>query len=205
MLQLRDIAKKSLMGEPVKIATAFAGFDNSYQFDNQHVLVNFNATNLFHLLQTTVKRELEKHKGLRILVQYHIIFSKLLVTEESTDKEIADPYINAKSRRVLLGSDLLSLSNEIHQEIWKKIEEFTELGSGWKFEMIKEILFHTMKYDALRGSSYIDLPPKIKNKRCCINVKNVDSKCFQWAVLSALFPAEKMLIVLRSISITCQD
>ncbi len=58
MLQLRDIAKKSLMGEPEKIATAFAGFDNSYQFDNQNVLVNFNATNLFHLLQTNVKCEL---------------------------------------------------------------------------------------------------------------------------------------------------
>jgi len=57
--------------------------------------------------------------------------------------------------------------------------------------MIKEILFHTMKYDALRGSSYIDLPLKIKNKQCCINVKNVDNKCFQWAVLSALFPVKK--------------
>ncbi len=115
MLQLRDIAKKSLMGVPEKIATAFTGFDNSYRFDNQIVLINFTATNLFHLLQTTVKRELEKHKGLRILVQYQIIFSKLLVTEESTNTETIDPYINAKSRRVLLGSDLLPLSNEMHQ------------------------------------------------------------------------------------------
>ncbi len=117
MLKLRDIAKKSIMEEPVKIATAFAGFDNSYQFDKQVVLINFTATNLYHLLQTTVKRELEKHKGIRILVQYHVIFSKLLVTEESTNTETIDPYINAKSRRVLLGTNLLSLSNEIHQEI----------------------------------------------------------------------------------------
>jgi len=120
MLKLRDIAKKSLMGEPEKIATAFTGFDNSYRFDKQIVLVNFTATNLYHLLEPTVKRELEKHKGLRILVQYHVIFSKLLVTEESTNTETIDPYINAKSRRVLLGTDLLSLANEIHQEIWKK-------------------------------------------------------------------------------------
>ncbi len=191
MLQLRDIAKRSLMGEPDKIATALAGFDNSYRFDKQIVLENFPATNLYHLLQTIVKHELEKHKSIRLFVQYHVIFSKLVIMEELTNKEIAEPYINAKSRRVLLGTDLLSLSDEIHQEIWKKIEEFAQLGSGWKFEMIKGILFHTMKYNVLRGSSYVDLPPKIKSKRCCINIKNVDNKCFQWAVLSALFPAEK--------------
>ena len=38
----------------------------------------------------------------------------------------------------------------------------------------------------MRGSSYKDLPEQIKSKQCCINVKNKDTKCFMWAVLSAL-------------------
>ena len=36
----------------------------------------------------------------------------------------------------------------------------------------------------LGGSSYIDLSPYIKNKQCCINVKNNDDECFTWAVQS---------------------
>ena len=42
----------------------------------------------------------------------------------------------------------------------------------------------------MRGSSYIDLPPLIKNKKACINVENKDDKWFKWAVLSALHPAK---------------
>ena len=38
----------------------------------------------------------------------------------------------------------------------------------------------------MRGSSYIDLPPFIKNKKAYINVENHDDECFKWAILSAL-------------------
>jgi len=44
------------------------------------------------------------------------------------------------------------------------------------------------KYRPFRGSSYIALPAYINNKKACINVQNNDEKCFQWALLSALFP-----------------
>ena len=43
----------------------------------------------------------------------------------------------------------------------------------------------------LAGGSYMELPKFIKDKKACINVKNDDDRCFEWAVLSALFPAEK--------------
>ena len=45
----------------------------------------------------------------------------------------------------------------------------------------------------MRGSSYIDLPPFIKNKKACINVGNKDNECFKWAILSALHPAKNDL------------
>ena len=47
------------------------------------------------------------------------------------------------------------------------------------------------QYTSLRGSSYTDLPAKIKNKQCCINVQNNDNKYFVWAVLSALHPVDE--------------
>ena len=43
------------------------------------------------------------------------------------------------------------------------------------------------KYAPLFGKSYIDLPNFIKNKNCCINVKNKDNCCFLWAIFSCLY------------------
>ena len=43
-------------------------------------------------------------------------------------------------------------------------------------------------YDPLRASSYIDLPMKLKARNACVNVQNVDQKCFLWSVLSCLHP-----------------
>ncbi|RWS01404.1 uncharacterized protein B4U79_12594, partial [Dinothrombium tinctorium] len=45
-------------------------------------------------------------------------------------------------------------------------------------------------YKPLRGGSYIDLPLFIKIKKAVVNVKNKDDKCFAYALLSALYPAE---------------
>jgi len=45
-----------------------------------------------------------------------------------------------------------------------------------------------VKYNPLKGSSYIDLPKWIKDKKACVNVKNNDNKCFLWAIASALNP-----------------
>jgi len=47
-----------------------------------------------------------------------------------------------------------------------------------------------MKNSSMAGSSYIDLPKFIKDKKAIINVKNDEQYCLIWAVLSALYPAK---------------
>ena len=44
------------------------------------------------------------------------------------------------------------------------------------------------KYIPCAGASYIPTPIKIKRKKCLVNIKNKDSKCFIYAVLSSMFP-----------------
>lgn len=63
-------------------------------------------------------------------------------------------------------------------------------GSGWVFKRLLHFDLRITKYEPLAGSSYIDLPKELKNKKAIINVKNNDQECFKWAVLSALHPAE---------------
>ena len=44
------------------------------------------------------------------------------------------------------------------------------------------------QYKPFKGSSYLPLPKKLKDKKAIINVENEDNKCFMWSVLVALHP-----------------
>ena len=45
-----------------------------------------------------------------------------------------------------------------------------------------------MRYNPLRGETYIPLPKELAVKTAIINMKNEDNKCFLWCVLRALNP-----------------
>ena len=48
-----------------------------------------------------------------------------------------------------------------------------------------------MRYNPLRGESYIPLPKELANKKVIINIKNMDdNKCFFWSVLRAMNPKD---------------
>lgn len=52
-----------------------------------------------------------------------------------------------------------------------------------------EILFLELcinKYNPLRASTYIPLPPSLQSKKAIINMQNDDEACFAWAITSAL-------------------
>ena len=70
----------------------------------------------------------------------------------------------------------------------RDVEEFQDRDSGWTLLNVLNLTLHINKFNPKRASSYVPLPAKILRRHCCINVQNRDQKCFQWAVLSALFP-----------------
>src|SRR5688500_1054882 len=72
-----------------------------------------------------------------------------------------------------------------------RLDEYQGEGSGFSLSSIKSLRIQINKYRPWKGSSYMDLPDWIKNKKAVINVQNRnDNKCFLWSVISALHPAE---------------
>lgn len=73
-----------------------------------------------------------------------------------------------------------------------KIEDFVRNGSGWTFDIVIELIITSSKCEHFRsGSNYFKVPKALRKKKAIINVKNSDTKCFKWAVLSALYPVKK--------------
>lgn len=82
-------------------------------------------------------------------------------------------------------------SENVKEKILRKLEEFQERDSGWSLFQIMHLNVNINHYSPIRASGYINLPPDVKRKQAIINIKNDDDYCFLWAVVSALFPANK--------------
>ena len=70
-------------------------------------------------------------------------------------------------------------------------DHWNSRGSGFVLERITKFVLCITQYRPLHGSTYIPTPQWLSKKKCVVNVKNFDSKCFVWSVLAALHPAER--------------
>ena len=58
------------------------------------------------------------------------------------------------------------------------MDTFQSKGSGWRLYSIIELEIHTVRYNLLRGETWIPLPKELADKKAIINVKNKYNKCF---------------------------
>ncbi|RWS01405.1 uncharacterized protein B4U79_11761, partial [Dinothrombium tinctorium] len=117
-------------------------------------------------LKCAFKKFRKKHGYMKIRVMLACSFEKL-------DGKVNFVFAT-RTQTLLIGSS-------INEFIRDQIEEFLQ-----RLDSLEAMA----KYKPLRGGSYIDLPLFIKIKKAVVNVKNKDDKCFAYALLSALYPAE---------------
>ena len=91
----------------------------------------------------------------------------------------------------LEGTDVSELYESAVDKMLESMANFQRLGSNWLFASIVHLAIYTVKYEPIRGSSYIMLPAKLADKKAIVNLKNEDNECFKWAVTRALNPVGK--------------
>ena len=63
---------------------------------------------------------------------------------------------------------------------------------GWIIDKIEDLNIDISNYDPLSGSSYISLPPEVKNSvKGLIILKNKDNECFKWCDIRFINPQNK--------------
>ena len=87
---------------------------------------------------------------------------------------------------ILNQGDITQSLNEAKAEALVHLAKFLNEGSGWRFKRCETLDLGIVQYRPFRGRSYIKTPAYIP-PRTIINVKNNDSRCFEWAILSALY------------------
>ena len=107
-------------------------------------------------------------------------------------KQINGDMVNvhfSTSATILLKSTNILQSVEHHiNMLVDKIDNYICNGSGWIVGNMNHLSIMSTKYHPMGGSSYIELPKEIKNKKSLINIQNNDQKCIAWCILAHKHP-----------------
>lgn len=135
-------------------------------------------------LKTLLNKCLGKHVCFKINLEF---FAKFILFKNNTEE-----LKSFLTKNVVLykNYNFDQYFSEVLTTIKDKIESFEHRDSGWSFLHNSHLEININKYEPLRGSSYIDLPAKIKSRKACLNIVNKDDYCFMWSVTAALYPAK---------------
>ena len=71
------------------------------------------------------------------------------------------------------------------------VAQWISEGSGWTIQSVDNHYLNIVKYEPMKGSSYIKLPQELRhNNKGLINIKNEDNECFRWCHIRHLNPQE---------------
>ena len=168
---------------------ALKGFAKSYEINirnNRDPLAQMQDTrNGAERQLTTLLNEM---KGLKYVETLKVTFEKIsadVIVEKSA-------YFNSTSQTIINEMEINEALQMSKQNILNKIAQWISEGSGWTVQSVDSHYLNIVKYEPMKGSSYIQLPNELRNpKKGLINMKNEDNECFRWCHIRHLNQQDK--------------
>ena len=171
-----------------QVDQALKGYTKSFEIGIKH-----NKDPLIQLQST--RKALEHHiisilasmKGLQFVETLRVTFIK------TSGSEIVNKtaYFNGPAQTIINNSEVPGSLELSQQQILNKIAQWSSEGSGWTIQKVDNHYINIVKYRPMKGSSYIELPPELRNNaKGLINMKNEDNECFRWCHIRNLNPQD---------------
>ena len=183
-----------------------SGLDKNYlgdkyhmvEYDNDRNKFNFNIIEENHTLlnELQLKRKMQiamiKRKetvGRKYQIKSYVTIQYKISHMEQDDKGrrrkvFEDRYFNSSTKDLTTKRTIEDFTEEIIKEFENSLSE-SKNYSDTVFEGILNIKVKTATNLAILGKSFIEFPTFIKNKKCCLNIKNYDdNKCFFYCLVA---------------------
>ena len=172
-----------------KTAKALKGYTSSYIIRKTH-----ETDPLFQLQNTRlavkhhIKKVLSAMKGIKFNETLKVTFWK----PQDDGWIYKTAYFNSKPQTVINDINISEALEVTKQQILNFIAQWISEGSGWSISSIDSHHINLVKYQPIKGSSYIQLPQELRNSaKGLINLKNNDNECFRWCHIRHLNPQDK--------------
>ena len=153
-------------------------------------LIQLNGT--MDSVASLLKKQLNETKGIKYIEKLKVTFTKTIIDKNKSKIILKTAYFNSKSKIIITKNEINENIQTSKQEILNGIEVWLPEGSGWAIESIDKQYIKIVKYKPLKGSSYIKLPPELRNPaKGLIKLQNNDNECFRWCHIRHLKPQEK--------------
>ena len=133
------------------------------------------------------------HKNIKFKMVLVCLMERISVKTDKGVEELEEvkSYFSSETHINFESTDSEELVQKCNEKILEDVEEYNTNGSGWYFKEVLKLEINTIEFNPAKGSSYIDLPDWIKNKKAIVNIKNKDDKCFLWCILRYLYPRDR--------------
>ena len=139
-----------------------------------------NVNRYLRIVKPYIRRELERFKAPTDNIKVKMIFT----VEFHTSNDIVDAYYNMPFQ-TMYTMDIFDRYYEFAKESFLKwIDDFQDRGSGFVFKQVTKTELKLSKTLSMIASSYF--PYQFPEKRCVLNIRNNDQKCFLWCVIAKL-------------------
>ena len=169
---------------------ALKGFTKSYEINiknNKDPLMQLQNTR--KAVANHIENILKSMTGVKFIETLKVTFVKQTGNEEKT---IKSAYFNSQPQTITNDIDITESLQVSKQQILNKIGQWVSEGSGWTTQSVDNHYINVVKYQPMRGSSYIKLPQELRNSaKGLINMKNEDNECFRWCHIRHLNPQDK--------------
>ena len=111
------------------------------------------------------------------------------VSQKPGSNEMCTMYTRSTPEEIIIGSETEEVTENLIMSILQKYQDNLQnkmKGSDFIFNGINYLCYDLNKITISKGGSYIESPKWLKGKKCTINQKNTDNKCFQYATTLAL-------------------
>ena len=98
-------------------------------------------------------------------------------------------YTRSTPEEIMIGDETEEVTEKLIMSILQKYQDNLQnkmKGSDFIFNGINYLFYDLNRITISKGGSYIESPKWLKDKKCTINQKNTDNKCFQYATTLAL-------------------
>ena len=184
-----EFSDQAPMTQIKQVDKALKGYTKSYEIG-----INNDKDPLEQLQNTrsAVKNHintlLNEMKVLKFVETLKITFRKVSGGETIEKKAFFNSTVQTIINETQI-NEALQLSKQI---ILNKIAQWVSEGSGWTILSVDGHYINLVKYEPLKGLSYIQLPPELRNSaKGLINLKNDDDQCFRWCHIRHLNPQDK--------------
>ena len=148
---------------------ALKGYTKSYEIsikNNKDPLVQLQNTRkavTYHI--TSV---LTSMKGLKFVETLKVTFTKM----SDGERMFKTAYFNSPAQTIINNLEITKSLQSSKQQILNKIAVWISEGSGWTIKSVDSHYLNAVKYQPMKGSSYIKLPHELRNSaKGLINMK----------------------------------